>query len=210
MPFKDVMATLLHEIEEKARVLDEAQAYSRRVVLFSKQAVMAMHRQDLQEAVSKLSEAEKILMELDKLLLDPSASYVKTAYQEYSEAMILLASIRGEEFPSPRDIGVPTIPYILGLADCIGELRRSALDALRRGEIGVAERRLLLMEEVYSELLPFLDFYPMFSELRRKMDVARHLIELTLGDVSWEQRRGSLERALKLLEKRIVVDKGET
>ncbi|MEM2093756.1 MAG: haloacid dehalogenase [Candidatus Bathyarchaeia archaeon] len=203
------MATLLHEIEEKARVLDEAQAYSRRVVLFSKQAVMAMHRQDLQEAVSKLSEAEKILMELDKLLLDPSASYVKTAYQEYSEAMILLASIRGEEFPSPRDIGVPTIPYILGLADCIGELRRSALDALRRGEIGVAERRLLLMEEVYSELLPFLDFYPMFSELRRKMDVARHLIELTLGDVSWEQRRGSLERALKLLEKRIVVDKGE-
>ncbi|MEM2922339.1 MAG: haloacid dehalogenase [Candidatus Bathyarchaeia archaeon] len=204
------MATLLHEIEEKARVLDEAQAYSRRVVLFSKQAVMAMHRQDLQEAVSKLSEAEKILMELDKLLLDPSASYVKTAYQEYSEAMILLASIRGEEFPSPRDIGVPTIPYILGLADCIGELRRSALDALRRGEIGVAERRLLLMEEVYSELLPFLDFYPMFSELRRKMDVARHLIELTLGDVSWEQRRGSLERALKLLEKRIVVDKGET
>ena len=212
MPLKEIMAILLTELDQKARMLDEVQASSRKVILFSKQAVMAMHRHDLTDAESKLNEAEALLRRLETGLLaspDTRGGALRTAYQEYTEAKVLLTSLRGEDFPSPREIGVPTISYILGLADAIGEFRRAAVDALRRGDVGKAENYLQLMEEVYQELLPLQDFYPLISELRRKMDVARHLIELTFSDVSSETRRDSLERALRLLERRIEVNEGE-
>jgi len=140
---------------------------------------------------------------------DTRGGPVRTAYQEYTEAKVLLTTVRGEDLPTPREIGVPTISYILGLADAIGEFRRAAIDSLRTGDIGRAEHYLQLMQGVYEELLPLQDFYPLISELRRKMDVARHLIELTFSDVSSETRRDSLERALRLLEKRIEVNKSE-
>ncbi len=212
MSFREVMASLLSEFEEKSKILDEVQASSRKVVLLSKQAVMAMHRQNHVEAATKLSGAEAILRRLETALSTSALQDgpARTAYQEYAEAKILLASVKEERLPSPREIGVPTIPYVLGLADAIGEFRRSAIEALRRGEIGKAESCLRLMEEVYQELLPFQDFYHLISELRRKLDVSRHLIELTLSDVSSEHRRYSLERAISNLEKRIGVDESET
>ncbi len=212
MPLKEVMASLLKELEEKTRLLDETHASSRRIILFSKQAVMAMHRHDLTDAEFKLNEAETILRKLEtsqSTSPDMRGGPIRTAYQEYTEAKVLLTSVRGEDFPSPNEIGVPTISYVLGLADAIGEFRRAAVDGLGKGEIGKAERYLQLMEEVYQELLPLQDFYPLISELRRKMDVARHLVELTFSDVSSETRRASLEKALRHLEKRIEVNEGE-
>jgi len=206
------MADLLKELEEKAHLLDETQASSRKIILFSKQAVMAMHRHDLEEAESKLNEAEDLLRKLGTSQLaspDTRGGPIRTAYQEYTEAKVLLATVKGEDLPSPGEIDVPTISYILGLADAIGEFRRAAIDSLRTGDIGRAEHCLQLMQGVYEELLPLQDFYPLISELRRKMDVARHLIELTFSDVSSETRRDSLERALRLLEKRIEVNKSE-
>jgi len=212
MPLKEVMASLLKELEEKACLLDEMHASSRKIILFSKQAVMAIHRHDLTGAESKLNEAEILLRKLETsqpASPDARGGPIRTAYQEYTEGKILHTSVRGEDFPSPKEIGVPTISYILGMADAIGELRRAAVDALRTGEIGKAEHYLQLMEEVYQELLPLQDFYSLISELRRKMDVARHLVELTFSDVSSETRRDSLERALRLLEKRIKVNEDE-
>ena len=212
MLLKEIMASLLTELEQKARILDEVQASFRRVILFSKQAVMAIHRHDLTDAESKLNEAETLLRKLETSVAaspDMRGGATRTAYQEYAEAKVLLTSVKEEGFLSPEEIGVPTIPYILGLADAIGEFRRTAVDGLRRGDIGKAENYLQLMEDVYQELLPIQDFYPLISELRRKMDVARHLIELTFSDVSSESHRDSLERALRLLEKRIKVNEGE-
>ena len=45
--------------------------------------------------------------------------------------------------------------------------------------------------------------YLLIPGLRRKCDVARHLIETTRGDVAIETRRKSLENAIRKLEKTI-------
>ncbi len=212
MPLKQVMAYLLKELEEKAHLQEKIQTSSRKIILFSKQAVMAMHRHDLGEAESKLKEAENLLHELETGQLgssDMRGGPARTSCQEYAEAKILLATARDEDLPSPREIGVPSVSYVLGLADAIGEFRRAAVDSLTTGNIKRAEDYLQLMQEVYEELLPLQDFYTLISELRRKMDVARHLIELTFSDVSSETRRDSLERALRLLEKQIEVNRIE-
>jgi len=43
--------------------------------------------------------------------------------------------------------------------------------------------------------------YTLVPGLRRKSDVARHVIETTRGDVTIEARRSTLEECMKKLEK---------
>jgi translin len=101
----------------------------------------------------------------------------------------------------PGSLGVPPIDYVLGLADVIGELRRKALDMLRKGNLMMAEKCLLFMEQVYGELMAMDDAYMLVPGLRRKSDVARHVIEATRGDLTIESGRERLERSIKRLEK---------
>lgn len=168
---------------------------------------MATHRGDLDEAEEKLDQAEKNLREIKKLASShPDLAYsgsLRTAYQEYAEAHILLMFVREGKFLNPKDLDIPSIPYLLGLGDCVGEFRRRALDSLRRGDLKTAEDCLKTMEDVYSEFMSLESAYNLARDLRRKCDVARRLIEVTRGDITSETRRGLLEKSIKHLEKTI-------
>jgi translin len=94
-------------------------------------------------------------------------------------------------------------PYILGLADVIGEIRRQTLDCLRRNEIKKAENNLELMETIYAELINLDEAHILVHELRRKCDIARRVLEATRGDVTIEVRRSQLENSIKDLNKRL-------
>ena len=80
---------------------------------------------------------------------------------------------------SYKELSVPIVPYIQGLGDVIGELRRHIIDLLRREEYGEAEIYLDIMETIYQELRRL--NYPdaLVPGLRHKVDVARRLIEDT-------------------------------
>ena len=75
-------------------------------------------------------------------------------------------------------------PYLNGLGEAVGEMRRRLLDLLRKGEIDAAEDTLAAMVEVL-DLLASLD-YPdgMTGGLRRTTDVARALIERSRADLT--------------------------
>jgi len=60
------------------------------------------------------------------------------------------------------------------------------------------------MESIYSELVSLGSVYHVASNLRRKCDIARRLIEETRGDVTLEARRDVLKRSLDDLEKRMA------
>ena len=64
------------------------------------------------------------------------------ALQEYSEARIFLMLVKESRFVTPAEINVPSVDYVLGLADVIGEYRRLALDNLREGEVKKGRRML--------------------------------------------------------------------
>lgn len=85
--------------------------------------------------------------------------------------------------PEPEEVGVPHEPYLLGLADAEGELRRAILDLLRKGELRQAEELFSLMERVYEFLVEF--DYPdaILPGMKRKQDVVRGLIEKTRGEL---------------------------
>jgi len=58
------------------------------------------------------------------------------------------------------------------------------------------------MEVIFEDLLS-LDRTSIIPTFRRKMDVAKKLVEATRADVIADIRRASLEKAMKNLEKRI-------
>jgi translin len=207
---KHLLSNLVPELEEKLKLREETFSSSRRVTVLSKQAVMAIHARDLDAAATGLEEASRILRDLEDRLSDHPdlrRESANIAYQEYVEARFLEAVTKGNEYPSPSSLRVPTVPYILGVADVVGEFRRRAVEALTKVDLGEAESSLKIMEEIYHELLPLEFYYSLAPELRRKVDVARHLIETTMGDICTEKRRSSLEETMRSLEKKLEEDR---
>jgi translin len=104
------------------------------------------------------------------------------AMQEAVEAVLLDAAARGIPFPGPSELGVDPEPYLLGLGDVVGEVRRRALDRLGRDDLPAAEAELLLMERLTHALLRF-DTTRAIVPLKPKQDTARALLERTRGEV---------------------------
>ncbi|MEM2904654.1 MAG: haloacid dehalogenase [Candidatus Bathyarchaeia archaeon] len=208
MSLQEIIAKAREELDAKSKLYDAAQSLGREAVRASKQATFRVHRRDSRGAESKLKEAEAAIREIARLAeSQPELAYAGSfilACQEFAEARLLLALMRGEGLPTWGQIGVQTLPYVLGLADLVGELRRAAVDALREGRLDEAERRLSEMEEIYVELFTVESPAALSQGLRRKLDVARRLIETTRGEVALEARRQDLERSMNELRAQLV------
>lgn len=104
------------------------------------------------------------------------------ALQEGVEAVLLGAILARELLPGPGDLGVDPEPYLLGLGDVVGEVRRRALDHLGRDDVAAAEADVALMERLTRSLLRF-DTTRAIVQLKPKQDTARALLERTRGEV---------------------------
>jgi translin len=76
------------------------------------------------------------------------------------------------------------VPYLHGLGEAVGEMRRRMLDLLRAERIDEAEKMLEEMDRIV-DLLAEID-YPdgMTSGLRRTTDVSRSLVERSRSDLT--------------------------
>jgi len=104
------------------------------------------------------------------------------ALQEGVEATLLAAVVAGDELPGPSDLAVEPEPYLLGLGDVVGEVRRLVLDRLAHDDLAGAEAHLALMDSLTRDLLRF-DTTRAIVQLKPKQDVARSLLERTRGEV---------------------------
>jgi translin len=202
---KSLLKNIQEELMKKDEVRQELQRDMRKATRLSKQAILFTHQERFDEAKKLLAEANKLITKLNDISKDhPELVYtglVNAAFEEYTEAHAFILLIKEDRFISPEELGVPSVSYVLGLADVVGEFRRRALDSIRRGDVETAEKSLQIMEQIYVELTAMDDTFLLVSALRRKCDVARRLIEITRGDVTIETRRSSLERSIKELEK---------
>ncbi|MGB9135528.1 MAG: hypothetical protein WCC63_08120 [Candidatus Bathyarchaeia archaeon] len=210
MSLRKILGGIEDEVGNKEEFKDELYEAMRKATRFSKQAIFALHRGDPKRTSKLLKDAEKLFSKLDEVpLVRGELAYsgiVDSAFQEYAEAHILLNLIENGGFVSPKRIHVPSTSYLLGLADVVGELRRRALDSLRRGDLRTAEKSLEHMELIHDELMGLEKALQSVHELRRKTDIARRVIEATRGDISTEVRRDSLERSINRLEKTIKAE----
>lgn len=195
---KEAIDEVERELDEKDAVREIALKASRDILRRSKEAIVMMHRKkDALDILRKLREDHMALVatlkEHPELMY---AGYVSDASQEFTEAMILYTILNGKEIPSSRELKVDAASFAMGLADVIGELRRSALDQLKKGDMETAELRLEQMEEIYDELMR-LDYPSAIVHIRQKQDMARALVEKTRGEIALSRRLMEVEKRLE-------------
>jgi translin len=212
MSLKEILEKIQEELNEREQVREDVQRDMRKATRLSKQAIQVTHQERFDDAKVMLEEAKTLFVKLRQTAKDyPYLFYsgsVGAAFEENTEAHILLTLIQEGRFPTPKEIDVPRTPYVLSLGDVIGELRRRALNLIRRDDVKAAEKCLEWMEHIYSELTALDDAYIIVNGLRRKGDVARRLIEITRGDITIEVRRSALEHSISKLRKKL--EKPET
>jgi translin len=196
-----ILQEVKNELMQKNKIREETHEGMRKATSLSKQAILLIHQKKYAEAEIFVAKAKEKISSLQILSNEyPEIIYggmFSAALQEYSEARIFLTLIKECRFPTPGEINVPSVDYVLGLADVIGEYRRLALDNLREGEVKKAEECLEVMDQVFIQLLALDEAYMLVPGLRHKSDIARRIIEATRGDVTLEVRRKSLEDYLK-------------
>ena len=95
------------------------------------------------------------------------------------------------------------------MGEAATELRRFILDIMRRqdGHSAEAERLLIVMDDIYDQLVTF-DFPDALTHgLRRQTDIVRGVLERTRGDLTQSLRQQQLQEALKDFEKQLYRDR---
>jgi translin len=199
-----VLQKIKNDLMAKNEVREQAHESMRKTTSQSKQAILLIHQKKYVDAEKLIESAKEKIRNLQDLAKQyPEIVYggmFSAALQEYSEARIFLTLIKESRFITPAEVNVPSVDYVLGLADVIGEYRRLALDNLREGEVKKGEECLEIMDQVFIQLLALDEAYMLVPGLRHKSDAARRIIEATRGDVTLEIRRKSLENYLKKFE----------
>ena len=201
---KSILKEIKKELAQKDSVRENALQNMRKATSLSKQSILLMHQKKYSKARKSIENAQEIVSKLQGLAKEyPDIIHVgmySAALQEYAEANIFRGLIQESRFVTPEEINVPSVDYVLGLADVIGEYRRLVLDVLRQGDAEKGEKCLQTMDEIYIELMAMDEAYMFVPGLRRKCDVARRIIETTRGDITQEVRRKALENYLKQFE----------
>ena len=193
------------DFAETHQAREQALRLSREIIRNSANSIRATHRGEYDEALALLSKLTGLVREMRDALRDhPSvyyAGYVEDAHKEYVEAHATLAFVRQSRLPTPGDLGIGPAPYLNGLADAVGELRRSILDALRREDLSQCENLLDIMDEVYSVLVS-MDYPEAVTRgLRRSTDMVRGTLERTRGDLTVALRQSRLEKRMADLQR---------
>jgi translin len=198
-----IEAAVRAELDGKFAARELALKNCRRIIQSSANAIRSLHRGETEAARKLMEEVKALVAEAEEPLAEHRdiyyAGFFYDAVKEYAEAELTAALLAGEELPTPGDLGLHAVPYLKGLGEAVGELRRRLLDQLRAGDIDEAEATFARME-VIIDLLTSLD-YPdgMTSGLRRTTDVARSLIERSRADLTMtavqERMRRTIDQA---------------
>ncbi|MCK4481084.1 MAG: hypothetical protein KAV01_11195 [Candidatus Lokiarchaeota archaeon] len=195
---------IFSEITESLEILyqdrEEILKLSRKIIRDCSIAIKNIHRKEFntfQEKLNSIKIDHQSLVKLVDKNLGVFFKYLKTPEQEYTEAIAFYSIINKKNIPTPLELRINPLNFILGLADVIGELRRYALDNIRNSQVEDLNDILEGMDEIYTYL--FTIDYPsaVTQDLRHKVDVARNIIEKTRGDISLAIQMDDLKRCFE-------------
>ncbi len=174
---------------------------TREIIILCSRSIISVHKGDLKTARKNLTEVDLLLKKYRKKATSNLRRYLITSEQEYVEAASLLAVVEGKEIPSDKKLKVMGESYVLGLLDCVGELKRMIFDKIRIGDTENALKTFDIMENLYLHLYTFSMYDKVVKEARRKIDVNRILVDDVRGAITEEKRRSELIKALNKLKK---------
>ena len=174
---------------------------TREIIILCSKSIIAVHKGDLKEGKKNLKQAELLLKKYKKKATGQLRRYLITPEQEFVEAACLIAIVEKKEIPSDKKLDVMPESYVLGLLDCVGELKRRIFDKIRMGQTDEATEIFDVMEDLYLQLYTFSMYDKVVKEARRKIDVNRILVDDVRSAITEEKRRTELIKTLRKLEK---------
>lgn len=198
---------IIQEMERINARRDETLTRSRALIRTCAHSIRAMHRHEMDEARTLLAQARQDAEAMVTPLADfPDlyhTGYTQDALKEVVEAHLLHAFITDSPCPTPAELGVTGATYLKGMSEAATEMRRFALDLMRRDQVEAAEPFLRMMDDVYS-LQVTVDFPDAVTMgLRRQTDVLRGVLERTRGDLTMAMRQEKMRSALRQFEQAI-------
>jgi translin len=198
------LSKVAKKLDDVASRRDKLIKESRDVISICSKAIVSTHTGNYDEAKKLAIEARERLETLRKVAGSDLTGYLTTPEQEYVEAITMLSiSTKSKKMPVVGELGVSPAAYILGLLDSIGELKRKVFDSIRRGEVANAEAMFQTMERLYILISPFAVYDNIAKGVRRKLDVARMLIEDTRSTVTEEVRRTQFIKSMNDLASKL-------
>ena len=193
----------LKNVEERREKLIKG---TRDVISLCSKSIVALHHNEMEKAEMNMHQAKTMLDEFRQYSKTDLYKYVSIAEQEIVEAYGLKSVIQNSAIPSMKELNVSGPPYITGLLDCIGEIKRMVYDRMRIGRGEDAAKLFSLMQDIYRSIYPFAVYDHLISGMRRKLDVAKMLIEDVRAVVTEETRRNMLIKAIDSLERKLESD----
>ena len=197
-PSLNKIAKSLSEVQDAREFLLKN---TREIIILCSKSIISVHKGDMKSAKNSLKQADVLLKKYKKKATSDLRRYMITPEQEFVEAASLIAIVEKKEIPSEKELDVMAESYVLGLMDCVGELKRMIFDKIRIGDVDNASRVFEIMENLYLYLYPFSMYDKVVKEARRKMDVDRILVDDVRGAITEEKRRSELIKALNKLQK---------
>jgi translin len=174
---------------------------SRELIRFCSLTIRAVHREEFAEAARLLNTAKQAAAAMKAgIAAHPElyyTGYTQDALKELTEACCVFAIVQQQPIPTPEDIEIDEAAYLNGLAEAASELRRRALDLIRRDRVDEAEAMLTAMDDIYAQLVT-IDFPDAITGgLRRTTDTLRAVLERTRGDLTTTLQQEKLQKALR-------------
>ncbi|MDE1768418.1 MAG: hypothetical protein KGH67_03285 [Candidatus Micrarchaeota archaeon] len=176
----EIMIPDIDSIEKKLTKLesdrDAVMQLSKDVIRLSGKTIAAMHAKGPNIPKEMITELKRSKARLDNI--EKGFEYYSLqAHQEYSEALIFYNIISTGKIPSMNAIDETEVPYLLGLMDAVGEIKREAIDSIRKGKNKDAKAYYSLISDIYDSTLHMRFASSILPDFRRKQDTARIQLE---------------------------------
>lgn len=189
------------DIEERRNAIIKG---TRDATILCSKAIVSMHSHKKNESIEYIEKSKKLLKQFKELGKDDLQKYLYIAEQEFVEAYCLFSIAENSAIPGKRSLDVSDISYVMGLLDCIGEIKRVIIDKIRSEGTSNVTALFELMDKIYGTIYPLAVYDNLMPGLRKKLDVSRILIENVRAIITEEKRRTIMIEKLDEFEKKIM------
>jgi translin len=189
------------DIEERRNAIIKG---TRDATILCSKAIVSMHAHKKNESIENIEKAKKLLQQFKKMGKEDLQKYLYVAEQEFVEAYCLFSIIENSVIPSMKSLEVSDISYVMGLLDCIGEIKRMIIDKIRLEGTSDINTLFELMDKIYGIIYPLAVYDNLMPGLRKKLDVSRILIENVRAILTEENRRTIMIEKMHEFEKKIM------
>jgi translin len=192
------------DVEERRNAIIKG---TRDATILCSKAIVSLHSHKKKESMEYIEKAKNLLQQFRELGKDDLQKYLYIAEQEFVEAFCLFSIAENSVIPGMKSLEVSDISYVMGLLDCIGEIKRMIIDKIRAEGTSNVNALFELMDKIYGTIYPLAVYDNLMPGLRKKLDVSRILIENVRAIITEEQRRTKMIDILEHFEEKITASK---